>query len=317
MANSVNGWSVSSTLPLNKNPFPGTKIVPVPGVRTGDVAAVLHYVGSQFNSKVEKLYNPGCWGFAYKRLGTTSWSNHASGTAIDLNAPSHPWKKKGTFNSKQVAEIKKILAFLGGVVQWGGNWSDAYVDEMHFEIVGNAAQVKSIAQKIAKGVSDPMADKIDIFRNVFITVNAKWPTNAEIEAYKKHPEFAKNRPYTYVQQKYMYPNWVKKSQYDTDLSNLTNQLSTMRGELEKVTAQAKTQIEVNNTLADEIEAAQDKIGEQAKQITDLKAQLSMPPQGPEKPANQDKNKWSIEILVLAISKAWKALRKKLPFKVGG
>ena len=148
MARSVNGWTVISSSQLNRNPFPATKIAPIPGVLKGDVATVLHYVGYQFNKKVEKLYNPGCWGYAYKKLGTISWSNHASGTAIDLNAPSHPWKKKGTFNTKQRLEIRKILNFLESAVTWGGDWSIAYVDEMHFEIKGSSAKIKKIANKI-------------------------------------------------------------------------------------------------------------------------------------------------------------------------
>lgn len=147
MAVSQNGWSVISSSQLNKNPFPGTNIVPVPGVRIGDVATVLHYVGTQFNNRVEKLVNPGCWGYANRPIaGSTATSNHASGTAIDLNAPKHPMGKANTFTTAQVAQIRQILAFLEGAVRWGGDY--ARKDDMHFEINANSATVTRIANKI-------------------------------------------------------------------------------------------------------------------------------------------------------------------------
>jgi hypothetical protein len=149
MATSQNGWTTNP--PLDKTPFPGTKIVAVPGVRKGDVAVIFDYLGSQFNKRVEKLFNPGCWGY-YNRaiIGSTVTSNHASGTAIDLNAPKHPLGASGTFTTKQRAEIRKILNYLDGVVRWGGDYSGRK-DEMHFEIVGNSNQVKKVADKL-KGV---------------------------------------------------------------------------------------------------------------------------------------------------------------------
>lgn len=146
MADSQNGYSVDPT--LNKNPFPGTKIVAVPGVRKGNVATVLHYVGSQFDKNVEKLVNPGCWGYVNRPIrGSTVTSNHASATAIDLNAPKHPLGASGTFSAKQKSEIRKILNYCDGVVRWGGDYSDRK-DEMHFEIIKGSTAVSNLAKKI-------------------------------------------------------------------------------------------------------------------------------------------------------------------------
>lgn len=146
--NSQNGWSVIGSGDLDKAAFPGTSIVPLPGIRKGDVATVLHYVGQQFNARVEALYNPGCWGYANRAIiGGSDTSNHASGTAIDLNAPSHPLGKSGTFSQSQLNAIREILNHLEGVVRWGGDYAGRK-DEMHFEIVGNSEQVARIARKI-------------------------------------------------------------------------------------------------------------------------------------------------------------------------
>ncbi len=104
------------------------------GVRAGDVYTVLRYVAVQFNATVEALYSPGCWGHNYREIsGSTSLSNHASGTAIDCNAPDHPLGAAGTFSAAQVSAIRTILTRCNGVVRWGGDYSSRK-DEMHFEI---------------------------------------------------------------------------------------------------------------------------------------------------------------------------------------
>lgn len=149
MAESQNGWNLIGASDLDNSAFPGTKIVPVPGVQAGDVATILHYVGSEFNKHVEKLYNPGCWGWnaPTKIPGSNIYSNHCSGTAIDLNAPDHPWRVKGTYTPPQRQEIRKILTFCDGVVSWGGDWQNS-TDEMHFEIDATEDEVRRLATKI-------------------------------------------------------------------------------------------------------------------------------------------------------------------------
>ncbi len=133
-ATSQNGWpaGTSSQVPLSSLAV-GAATFPS-GVRTGDVYTVLRYVAVQFNSTVEALYSPGCWGHNYREIsGSTTLSNHSSGTAIDCNAPDHPLGASGTFTSGQVAAIRTILNRCNGVVRWGGDYSGRK-DEMHFEI---------------------------------------------------------------------------------------------------------------------------------------------------------------------------------------
>jgi hypothetical protein len=134
-ATSQNGWPASSSasaigitgLSVAGHSFPS-------GVRGGQVHTILGYVARRFHNEVEALVTPGCWGYNYRVIsGSTSLSNHASGTAIDCNAPRHPLGASGTFSSTQRTRIRSILNYCNGVVRWGGDYSGRK-DEMHFEI---------------------------------------------------------------------------------------------------------------------------------------------------------------------------------------
>lgn len=149
MTNSQNGWSASESKSAIGIVNPTVVGVDFPnGVRGGDVETVLVYVASQFHKTVEALHDGWCWGYYYKKIeGSSSLSNHASGTAIDLNAPHHAMGKSGTFSIAQLSAIRQILHTCEGVVRWGGDYTGRK-DEMHFEIVGNAAAVKRVASKL-------------------------------------------------------------------------------------------------------------------------------------------------------------------------
>jgi hypothetical protein len=147
MPRSQNGWNASPDLKRRKLIVSGVEFV---GgiVDNDDVATVLGYVAEQFHERVEPLHNPGCWGFFYRanRNDASSLSNHSSGTAIDVNAPKHPngVATANTYSRSQVAEVHKILAEVGNVVRWGGDYKKT-VDAMHFEINGSAASVAKVA----------------------------------------------------------------------------------------------------------------------------------------------------------------------------
>lgn len=133
---SYNGWPVgtpASAIGVANYTVPGTSVV-LP-VKAGDVATVLMYVAGRFNGEVEPLRSGQCWGYGYRKNvnNPSVWSNHASGTAIDLNAVLHPNGAKGTFTGSQVASIRSILSFCGDVIYWGGDYRGT-TDEMHFEI---------------------------------------------------------------------------------------------------------------------------------------------------------------------------------------
>ena len=152
---SYNGWPIGnpgSAIGVASYPVPGTSIQLL--VKSGDVSTVLIYVAGRFNAEVEKLRADQVGGYEYRRNvnNPSVWSNHASGTAVDLNAVLHPNHAKGTFTPPQVAAIRRILASCDGVVYWGGDYSGT-TDEMHFEInvPPGSAQLTALAAGIRQG----------------------------------------------------------------------------------------------------------------------------------------------------------------------
>lgn len=154
METSYNGWEASRSpdkigvvpLVVNGVSFPA-------GCKSGPVHTVLAYVAYRLMTEVEKA-GEGCWGYAYRaNRNANNLSCHASGTAIDFNAPKHPNGKRGTFTPKQVAAIERILD-AAGVVVWGGHFSGT-PDEMHFEIRGTPAEVGAAAERLRKSMPRP------------------------------------------------------------------------------------------------------------------------------------------------------------------
>lgn len=140
---SYNGWPADTQRArINVEPFIAAGVDFPGGVRRGDVATVLRYVAEQFNTHVEPLVNPGCWGYSFRlNRNAHNLSCHASGTAIDCNAPQHPngIEASHNFSRAQIDAVHKILASideLDEVVHWGGDWHAPALrpDPMHFEI---------------------------------------------------------------------------------------------------------------------------------------------------------------------------------------
>ena len=78
--------------------------------------------------------------------GTTDkLSNHASGTAIDLNAVKHPLGQVGTFEAGKVPMLRALAHKWG--LTWGGDYKGRK-DEMHFEISIDAVKVAALIKKI-------------------------------------------------------------------------------------------------------------------------------------------------------------------------
>ena len=82
------------------------------------------------------------------RGSTDRLSNHASGTAIDLNATRHPLGKVGTFPVEKVPMIRALAKKYG--LKWGGDYKGR-VDEMHFEIELSEAKVAALIGSLKLG----------------------------------------------------------------------------------------------------------------------------------------------------------------------
>jgi len=142
---SQNGWEVITSARDDRlQTFPW-----VTGkVRAGDVSTVLGFVAERFDDEVERVDVDSSWGWSYRPVrGGADLSNHASGTAIDLNALAHPLGVRGTFTDDQVSTIHSILDQVDSVVRWGGDYSGRR-DDMHFEIVGTEDDVARAAARV-------------------------------------------------------------------------------------------------------------------------------------------------------------------------
>lgn len=152
MARSQNGYTANDrTKVATYKTRSGAKLA----IRKGDVATVLLYVANRFHKEVEKLNPKECYGYAERKIrgSSTTLSNHASGTAVDLNASKHWLGDRNTFTKTQQAAIRRILNACGGVVRWGGDYKSRK-DEMHFEINAGSAKVAALAAKL-KGSKVP------------------------------------------------------------------------------------------------------------------------------------------------------------------
>jgi len=140
---SPNGWPASEDRQTI-----GIQSFVIPGIKTKiacakAVAPLLINFCKEFHELVEPI-NEGQlddWGYAFRMTKSSDrvLSNHASGTAIDLNAIKHPLGKSNTFNKDQRNTINLLITKYG--LNWGGNYKKRK-DDMHFEIALSQYEVE-------------------------------------------------------------------------------------------------------------------------------------------------------------------------------
>ena len=140
---SPNGWPASEdrkALGIETFTVPGTKIK---FACAKAVAPILIGFAKDFHELVEPIDigQLDDWGYAFRQTRGSDriLSNHASGTAIDLNAIKHPLGKSNTFNKHQRNTINLLITKYG--LAWGGNYKRR-IDSMHFEIALDQNKVK-------------------------------------------------------------------------------------------------------------------------------------------------------------------------------
>lgn len=150
---SQNGWTCDPAQ-IARYSLPGGEVA----LRKGDVSVVLLWCANRWHETVEPLRWPGVWGYAQRLISGSSSaiSNHASGTAIDINAPEHPMgtDPRANFTPAHIAAVHAICAYCEGAVRWGGDYTGRK-DGMHLEINAGAQAVARIANKI-RGQVDPV-----------------------------------------------------------------------------------------------------------------------------------------------------------------
>jgi hypothetical protein len=156
---SLNGW------PVIKPGKPGlvTKVVPGTKVKltlAKDAAGLLLYVAARVHNEVYSISKNNIGGqddagYTYRQARfADQFSNHASGTAIDLNWKRWPMRgARRSMSPKEQAAAAVIAKDLKDVITWGGNWKKIK-DEMHWEISKgvSAADVRAFCKK--RGIKD-------------------------------------------------------------------------------------------------------------------------------------------------------------------
>lgn len=145
MAKSQNGWSVYTSAPSGVLKYITGRI------RSGVVQVVFDYLCKRLD-QIEKNRPEWSWGWAFRpvRGQSSGYSNHASATAIDYNAPAHPLGVVGTWSAEEKRRINQILADMNRIIRWGENYTSRK-DGMHFEIDKSFASVALVAAKIKAG----------------------------------------------------------------------------------------------------------------------------------------------------------------------
>lgn len=152
MATSQNGWPAlasSSSLLYSWN-VPGPSNTRL-RLRNGSGGFLLVHWATFFDSQIENLDEPQLddWGYAYRpvRGYESGLSNHASGTAEDLNATDHPLGKGETFTQSETEKIHRALERYEGCIRWGGDYQGRK-DSMHFELDRPLADCEHMARKL-------------------------------------------------------------------------------------------------------------------------------------------------------------------------
>lgn len=147
---SQNGWPASKVraeIGIESFPVPGTKIKLACAKA---VAPLLVGFAAEFHELIEPIDEGGLddWGYAFRDVRGVpgKLSNHASGTAIDLNATRHTLGKAGTFPAEKVPMLKALAKKYS--LTWGGSDNWRRKDEMHFEVAVPPSKIDAAIAKI-------------------------------------------------------------------------------------------------------------------------------------------------------------------------
>lgn len=148
MTRSMNGWPASpdpDAIACDWYKVPGTSV----RLRlTKRAAPLLIAAAADWHRHIEPLREGWCWSYNYRVInGTQTLSNHASGTAIDLNAPRHPMgvPARQTMKRRQIRRAKWIARRYG--LEWGGTWADR-PDAMHYEVAVSPLEARVLIRKL-------------------------------------------------------------------------------------------------------------------------------------------------------------------------
>lgn len=149
---SQNGWTANDRSQVASFTIPGS--TRKMALRKGDCSVVLLDMLGWIHANVCRIDTGQLddWGYAERTIrgSSTTLSNHASGTAADLDALRHPLGVRGSWTPAQATAIRSRLRLYEGAIRWGEDYTGR-PDGMHFEINAGPDVVARIAQKIRGG----------------------------------------------------------------------------------------------------------------------------------------------------------------------
>ena len=151
---SFNGWPVSrdrdeiQAVTFEVSGVPDRRFTTVKAARP-----LFAYLIRRFHLEVDKLTGGTYDEWSYhvrpartQDAGDPPRSNHGSATAVDLDATEFP-RGRTNMTAAQRAVVRDILAELGGVIAWGGDFQQAHnKDEMHFEVAPGVSMARVLSQ---------------------------------------------------------------------------------------------------------------------------------------------------------------------------
>lgn len=156
---SQNGYPACVPSLLRHYKTPGVTINYV--MRGGATSTVLLYVVQRWDTEIEPVTSGGCYA-CRDIIGSETTSNHASGTAVDINPGKHPLGAASSLalRRKVHAILNTVIGGIrvGDVIRWGGDYHSRK-DGMHIEINAPLHLVARLAAAIL-GIHPPVPPPI-------------------------------------------------------------------------------------------------------------------------------------------------------------
>lgn len=108
-----------------------------------EIAELVGLLCEQTMKRGYRLVPGWCWGYACRKIrGSNSWSNHAWGLAVDLNAPKNP------MSSRLITDMPDWMPVMWKSYgfRWGGDYRGRK-DAMHYEFTGSVQDAKAYTER--------------------------------------------------------------------------------------------------------------------------------------------------------------------------
>lgn len=136
------GWPTNRAADMQRVTAGG---VTIPVHKT--IAELVAYLLAETVRRGYQLKAGQCWGYANRAVTGSNQvpSNHSWGLAVDLNAPTNPYRKDGRLVTDMPAWMPALWKAWG--FTWGGDYKGAK-DAMHYEFLGTPDQARALTEKM-------------------------------------------------------------------------------------------------------------------------------------------------------------------------